>query len=100
MEIENDKNKQMVIDILQGIIDDMGGMAAKKLMPDMEAPAPDDMSVEIKAKKLGEGTPEEEAAESPMAEKLEKMAGMKDGDEPEEDMSSLPRWKQRMKKGF
>ncbi len=81
MELENDKSKEMVIEILQGIIDDMGGLSAKKLMPEMP----------------------EEAMEDPEAVKVEIEASADPMEEPEEkteDMGMLPRWKQRMKKGL
>lgn len=87
--------KELAMKILQVIMDDMGGMAAKKLMPN-------EASVDIAIAKPGlpdgmpEGTPEEEAAESPEEEKAE----MDSGEGDEEDLSGLPRWKQRIKQNL
>lgn len=69
-----------ILNILQEIKDDMGGIAAKKLMPKEESPM-------------------EDAMESPMDEMKEESVEI----EPEmpemadEEIEKLPRWKQRLR---
>ena len=83
-----DENKlDEILSILQDIKDDMGGMSAQKFAPksdmglDIGSDSPHDESGE---------DPAEEAAESPEEEKAEEESG------DEEDISGLPRWKQRL----
>lgn len=55
IDIPDEKTKEMFVSLLQSIIDDMGGLSAKKLLPEekpsMEEPA---VAVEIEAKPMDE----------------------------------------------
>ena len=87
MGMDDNKDKQLIMDILDVIMKDMGMMGAKKMIPTDVAPMDDAKSGIVDAMKMdeaSEGSPEEEATESPKEEE-------------DEDLSSLPRWKQRQR---
>lgn len=93
MEIADDKTREMVVQILQSVIDDMGGLAAKKLLPE----TPEEV-IDVQKE---EGHPEDEAllAGAPAKGEVEIEMNMNGEEETEEDpelMAKLPRWKQKL----
>lgn len=98
MEIADEKTRELVVNILQSVIDDMGGLTAKKLMP-TESPETPEQVVEIQKE---EGHPEDEAllAGAPAKGEIEIEMNMEGEEVTEEDpelMAQLPRWKKKMK---
>lgn len=69
-----------ILAVLQEIKDDMGGISAKRL--EKKVPMADSLPESVE-------TPEDEAIETPELQAVEEEEG-------EEDVSHLPRWKQRL----